>query len=132
MTNGRLRPGSAISSVLPITDHGARSPAPLSSLRERHQATTTSASAATKAGSNPPVNNAAIDRPGTTEPIVISTRLGGIVSDIALDVASSDDNSPGWLPRLCISGKRIGATAAISAAFEPEMPDTRYIAPSST
>ena len=78
------------------------------------------------------MNSAAIDRPGITEPIVISTRLGGIVSDIALDVASSDDNSPGWAPRRCISGKRIGATAAMSAAFDPEMPETRYIAPSST
>jgi hypothetical protein len=55
-----------------------------------------------------------------------------MVSDIALDVASSDDSSPGCMPRFCISGKRIGATAAMSAAFEPEMPDTRYIAPSST
>ena len=88
--------------------------------------------AATTAGMMPAVNSAAIDRPGTTEPIVISTRLGGIVSDIALDVASSDDSSPGWAPRRCISGKRIGATAAMSAALEPEMPETRYIAPSST
>jgi hypothetical protein len=63
---------------------------------------------------------------------VISTRLGGIVSDIALEVASSEASSPGWEPRRRISGKRIGATAAISAAFEPEIPETRYIAPSST
>ena len=118
--------------VRSISATGARSPAPLSALRERHQATTTSASAATKAGNRPPVNRAAIDSPGTTEPIVISTRLGGIVSDIALEVASSDDSSPGCMPRFCISGKRIGATAAMSAAFDPEMPDTRYIAPSST
>src|SRR6202011_4526127 len=105
---------------------------PISALRERHQATTTSASAATKAGNKPPVNSAAIESPGTTEPIVISTRLGGLVSDIPLKGAKSDDRSPGFMPRFCISGKRIGATAAMSAAFEPEMPDTRYIAPSST
>jgi len=67
-----------------------------------------------------------------TEPIVISTRLGGIVSDIALEVASSDASSPGCAPRRRISGKRIGATAAMSAAFDPEIPETRYIAPSST
>src|SRR5471030_543155 len=113
-----------MTSVRPIADSGARSPAPLSSLRARHQATTTNPSAATNAGSRPPVNSAAIDRPGVTEPIVISTRLGGIVSDIALDVASNDDNSPGWAPRFCISGKRIGATAAMSAVAPilfPEM-----------
>src|SRR5580692_12074503 len=108
-------------------DSDARSPAPLSPARERHQATTTSARAATNAGSRPPVNSAAIDRPGVTEPIVMSTRLGGIVSDMALDVASSDDNSPGCAPRRRISGKRIGATAAMSAAFDPEIPETRYI-----
>ena len=67
-----------------------------------------------------------------TEPIVISTRLGGIVSDIALDVASSEASSPGCAPRRRISGNRIGATAAMSAAFDPDMPETRYIAPSST
>jgi hypothetical protein len=64
--------------------------------------------------------------------MVISTRLGGIVSDIALEVASSDANSPGCAPRWRISGNSTGATAAMSAAFEPEMPDTRYIAPSKT
>src|SRR5690349_2702228 len=95
ITNGRVRPGIAMIKVLAITETGARSPAPLSSLRERHQATTTKASAATKAGISPPVNSAAIDNPGVTEPIVISTRLGGIVSDIALDVASNDDSSRG-------------------------------------
>ncbi len=118
--------------VRSISAAGARSPAPVSARRERNQATTTSASAATAAGSRPPVNSAAIEMSGTTEPIVISTRLGGIVSDIALDVASSEDSSPGCVPRRCISGNRIGATAAMSAAFDPEMPDTRYIAPSST
>ena len=71
-------------------------------------------------------------QPRHTEPIVISTRLGGIVSDIALEVASSEDSSPGCMPRRCISGNRIGATAAMSAAFDPDMPETRYIAPSST
>jgi len=35
-------------------------------------------------------------------------------------------------PRRFISGNRTGATAAMSATFDPEMPDTRYIAPSST
>jgi hypothetical protein len=63
-----------MSKVLPIVESGARWPAPLSSRRERHHATMTGASVATKAGINPPVNRAAIDRPGVTEPIVISTK----------------------------------------------------------
>ena len=35
-------------------------------------------------------------------------------------------------PRFSISGNSTGATAAMSAAFEPEMPETRYIAAIST
>src|SRR5580693_10167477 len=91
ITKGSDRPGTAMTKVRTISATGARAPAPTSELRERHQATTTSASAATKAGNRPPVNSAAIDSPGTTDPIVISTRLGGIVSDIALEVASRED-----------------------------------------
>ena len=114
-----------------MTLAGARLRPAVSSLRERHQATATSAKAATKAGNNPPVNNAEIDT-FVTDPMVISTKLGGIVSDIALEVASSAASSPGCCPRLRISGNSTGATAAMSAAFDPEMPETRYIAPSST
>ncbi|MNV67497.1 hypothetical protein D3C71_1603010 [compost metagenome] len=33
---------------------------------------------------------------------------------------------------MIISGNKAGAMAAMSAAFEPEMPETRYIAPTST
>ena len=87
--------------------------------------------AATSAGSRPPVNRPAIDTP-VTEPMVISTRLGGMVSDIAPEAASSATSSPGLEPRRRISGNSTGAIAAMSAAFEPEMPDTRYIAPSRT
>ena len=99
--------------------------------RERYQLTTSNATAATAAGSSPPVNSAVIDTL-VTEPMVISTRLGGMVSDIALELASSAASSPGCEPRRRISGNSTGATAAMSAAFDPEMPDTRYIAPSST
>ena len=67
-----------------------------------------------------------------TEPMVMSTRLGGMVSDMAPDDDSSATRSPGLAPRRFISGNSTGATAAMSAAFEPEMPDTRYMAPSST
>ncbi len=77
------------------------------------------------------MNNAEIETL-VTDPMVINTSDGGIVSDIALEVASSDANSPGCCPRRRISGNSTGATAAMSAAFEPEMPETRYIAPSST
>ena len=82
-------------------------------------------------GSNPPVNKAEIETP-VTEPMVISTRDGGTVSVCAPVAASSATNSPGSAPRLIISGNSAGATAAMSAAFEPDMPDTRYIAPTRT
>ena len=77
------------------------------------------------------MNSAEIETP-VTEPMVISTRLGGMVSVCAPVAASSATRSPGLAPRAFISGNSTGATAAMSAAFEPEMPDTRYIAPSST
>ena len=48
---------------------------------------TTRPRAATPAGSNPPVNSAAIETP-VTAPTMMSTRLGGIVSDIAAAAAS--------------------------------------------
>ena len=60
------------------------------------------------------------------------TRLGGIVSDIAQEAESSDTRLPSSAPRLRISGSNAGEIAAMSAALEPEMPETRYIAPSST
>jgi hypothetical protein len=55
-----------------------------------------------------------------------------MVSAIAPDAASSEISSPSWLPRRFISGNSTGATAAMSAVFAPEMPDTSSIAPSST
>src|SRR5262245_1347408 len=94
MTNGSVRPGTAIRNVRSINDAGARAVPDVSSVRDRHQATTTRPRAATNAGNSPPVKSAEIET-FVTDPIVISTRLGGIVSDIALDVASSDASSPG-------------------------------------
>src|ERR1700689_2469646 len=94
ITKGSVRPGTAIRNVRSITPAEARTRSPTSSDRERHHATTTRAIAATNAGNRPPVNNAEIET-FVTDPMVISTRLGGIVSDIALDVASSAASSPG-------------------------------------
>ncbi len=82
-------------------------------------------------GSSPPVNSAAMDTP-VTEPTVISTRLGGMVSVCAPVADNSATSSPGFEPRALISGNSAGAIAAMSAAFEPEIPDTRYMAPIST
>ncbi len=93
----------------------------------RKKTRTTSPSAASPAGSSPPVNSAEIDTP-VTAPTMISTRLGGIVSDMAAEAASCAANSPGAEPRRRISGSSTGATAAWSAAFEPDMPEIRYIA----
>ena len=64
--------------------------------------------------------------------MVISTSDGGMVSVCAPVAESRATRSPGFAPRLRISGNRAGATAAMSAAFDPEMPETRYIAPIST
>ena len=83
------------------------------------------------AGSSPPVNSAAIETP-VTEPTMMSSRLGGMVSDMAAAAASWATSSPGFAPRRFISGNSTGATAAWSAAFEPEMPEIRYIAASNT
>ena len=71
----------------------------------------TSARPATNAGMIPPVKRDAIDTP-VTDAMMISTRLGGIVSDIAADAASCATSSPGFAPRRFISGNSTGATAA--------------------
>jgi hypothetical protein len=62
----------------------------------------------------------------------MSTIDGGTVSAIAAPVDSSAIISESLLPRLRISGNSAGATVAISATFEPEMPETRNSEPSST
>ena len=77
------------------------------------------------------MNSAPIETP-VTEPMVMSTRLGGTVSVCAPVADSSATSSPGFEPRSRISGNSTGATAAMSAALAPEMPETRYIAPTST
>ena len=64
--------------------------------------------------------------------MMISTRLGGIVSAAAAETASSAAVSPSRVPRSFVAGARIGPIAAMSAALAPEMPETRYIAHSST
>ena len=96
----------------------------MSSPRERIHTTTAIASASTTPGSRPPVNRSAIET-AVTVPMVMSTSEGGIVSDIAPDAESKATSSPGFTPRSRISGSSTGATAAMSAAFEPAMPDTR-------
>ncbi|KAG1220795.1 hypothetical protein G6F68_021101 [Rhizopus microsporus] len=72
-----------------------------------------------------------MDTPGT-DPIVIRTMDGGMVSVCAPVADSSATRSPGLAPRFCISGNSTGALAAMSAIFEPEMPGPRYMAPINT
>ncbi|MET4762454.1 hypothetical protein ABH975_005535 [Bradyrhizobium ottawaense] len=131
MTKGSAIAGIAMTKARPISLPVARFTCDRSSPRYRHQTTAQRPMASTMPGSSPPVNNAAIDTP-VTEPMVIKTSDGGMVSVWAPVAASSATRSPGLAPRLVISGNSTGATAAMSAAFEPEMPDTRYIAPTST
>ena len=57
---------------------------------------------------------------------------GGTVSAIAAPVANSAIISDGLLPRRFISGNSAGATVAMSETLDPEMPETRNSAPSST
>ena len=130
ISTGSMSAGSATSKVRPTTLIGARlKPRAISALRKR--ASTASSTASTTPGRMPPVNSAAIEMPAT-EPMVISTSEGGIVSAIAPEAASSEISSPSLLPRRFISGSSTGATAAMSAVFAPEMPDTSSIALSST
>ena len=77
------------------------------------------------------MNSADTEMP-VTDAMAMSTSEGGIVSAMAPEAASSDTISPSFMSRRFISGKRTGATAAMSAALEPEMPDTSSMAPSST
>ncbi len=77
------------------------------------------------------MNRAEIDTP-VTDAMAISTSEGGIVSAMAPEAASSDTISPSFMSRRFISGKSTGATAAMSAALEPEIPDTSSMPPSST
>ena len=59
-------------------------------------------------------------------------QAGGMVSAHRAGGGQQRNQLAFMAPRRFISGNSTGATAAMSAAFEPEMPETRYIAPSST
>ncbi len=121
---GSASAGKATTRLRAITAAGARAGTARSLLRARFQTTAHSTSPTTKPGSNPPVNRAAIDTP-VTEPMVIRIRLGGTVSVCAEVAASKATRSPRVAPRRSISGNSTGAIAAMSAALEPEMPETR-------
>ena len=90
---GRASAGKAMRNARNTAPGFARVTPRISSEPERYRAMSASASASTAAGIIPPVNSAAIETP-VTEPIVISTSEGGIVSLIAPDAASSETNSP--------------------------------------
>ena len=129
MTKGSSSAGSATTRVRRICVPEAL--APTASPRERRQATRPRARASTRPGTRPPVNRAEMETP-VTEPMVMSTKLGGMVSLMAPEAERMAISSPSAAPRCFISGNSTGATAAMSAALEPEMPETRYIAPSRT
>ncbi len=131
MTNGKAMAGSAMTKARAISRAGAFVTCDKSSPRLRRQTTTQRTAPTTRPGSSPPVKRAAMDTP-VTDPTVISTRLGGIVSVCAPVADNSATNSPGFEPRACISGNSAGAIAAMSAALEPEIPDTKYMAPIKT
>ncbi len=128
---GRTRAGRPITNVQPTVFIEARGARSFSSAFVRCRATMASAIASTTPGSKPPVNRAAMDTP-VTEAMAISTKDGGMVSAMAPDAASRETISPSFSPRFFISGNSTGATAAMSAALEPEMPETSSMPPSST
>ena len=129
--NGRISAGIATRKARPIAACWRGQLAARRSAACARQAMPARPSANTSAGSSPPVNSPAMLTP-VTEPMVISTSEGGIVSLIAPEAASSETSSPSSAPRRFISGNSTGATAAISAALDPEMPLTSTMAPSST
>ena len=131
ISTGNRSAGKAITKVRPTVRADARFTPARSSDVVRWRARIASPIASTTPGSKPPVNKAAIETP-VTDPIAISTNDGGIVSAIAPAEASNDTISPSASPRFFISGNSTGATAAMSAVFDPEIPDTSSIAPSST
>lgn len=63
--------------------------------------------------------NGAEIKPPVTDPMVISTRDGGIVSVCAPVMRVAQRDRRALLPRFFISGNRTGATAAMSAALDP-------------
>ncbi len=130
MTKGRISAGIATTNSRATARTGGWSPVGRSP-RLRTKTSSASPTAAIPAGSSPPVNRAEMETP-VTAPTMISTRLGGIVSDMAAEAASCAASSPDAMPRRRISGSSTGATAAWSAALEPEMPEMRYIAAIST
>src|SRR6185369_8128413 len=81
MMNGSAIAGAAITKPQAIDFAAGRLTALVSSPRARHHTTTPSASPITMAGTTPPANSAAIETLAVA-PTVMSTRLGGIVSDI--------------------------------------------------
>ena len=131
ITNGSSSAGIATTKVRHTSRPGARSTPDRSSRPAARRAIRPSTQARNKPGSSPAVNSPAIDT-DVTDPITISTMEGGIVSLMAPEAASNATSSPSSAPRRFISGNSTGATAAMSAALDPLMPDTSRIAPIST
>ncbi len=84
--------------------------------------------ASTTLGSRPPVNSAAIETP-VTEPMVISTRLGGMVSVWAPVAARRATRSPGGRRAVSSRGTARVQPRPCRRALVPEMPETRYTWP---
>jgi len=79
----------------------------------------------TAAGAKPAANRAPVERL-VAELIMIKAIDGGIDSLIAAAAHRSPAVSPSVCPLACIKGPTTGAVAAISAIFEPDIPDMIY------
>src|ERR1700742_1094346 len=105
MTKGSASAGRAVIKVRPTSFALARLTWLRSSRRYRHQTSVDSVIASTTPGSRPPVNSAEIETP-VTEPMVISTRLGGMGSVWAPGGANSATRAPGLAAEKAHRGPR--------------------------
>src|SRR6516225_4037178 len=84
------------------------------------------AAAMTAAGSSPPKNSAPTERV-VIDPRTSRAMLGGIVSPIAAEAASTAALSARRYPRSSQMASSARPTAAMSALFEPDSPEKTYI-----
>ena len=131
MTKGSSKAGMATRKPRQTTRAGVRGTATWFSRMAARRAIQARTKARKRPGRRPAVNSPAMETL-VTEPITISTMEGGMVSLMAPEAARRAISSPSSAPRRFISGKRTGATAAMSAVLEPEIPETRRMAPIST
>ena len=108
----------------PISPSDARGICGTPRRRARYQISTIRNTAITAAGNNPAMNSVPIEI-GATDARTSIAMLGGIVSDIAAEAASTAAPSSGLYPLFSSSLRITDPTATTSATLDPEMPETK-------